>query len=307
MNTMMRAAILALSFVATAAPGLASVQEVADSATVHDFVMKYQDALSTHDAGAVTAFFSDDADLVPGNLPALHGRAAIEAWWRRYFEREDPGRRGTFDVTALRFLAPDVALVNLEITSGGVGAGGEALAVRKARGTWLMRRHDGQWLIEAVRILPTENDHVELVPSLESAESLRPDLRAFVKAYEDTFDRHDADALTAFYRDDADIIVRNLPVIHGGRAIREWWAAYFGQPRPYRVLLIIEGIRMMSDNVALLDFTATGKLSEATDELLPVRTARATWVVVREDGEWHIAALRVLPSEDDRVVRESAR
>lgn len=300
----LRGAIIALGIVATVLPRVVMAQAVEDSATLHEYVETYQNAMSTHDPTVVAAFFSEDADLVPGNLPALHGRGAIEAWWRTYFERQEPKRRGTFDITATRFLTPDVGLVNLAITSGGVGVGGEVLPVRKARGTWLLRRNSGQWLIEAARILPTEKDRVELMPSLEAAESLRPQLRAFVAAYEDTFDRHDPEALSAFYRDDADIIVREGPVIHGAQAIREWWRAYFNQPRPYRVLLIIEEIKTMSENVALLNFTATGAMSDATETLQPVRHARATWVVVREDGDWLIAALRVLPSEDDRVIRE---
>lgn len=303
----LRAVICSMSLFATAPTGVASAQVVVDPPDLLQFVESYQTAFDTRDPVAVAAFFSEDADLVPGNLPALHGREAIEAWWRTYFERQEPERRGTFDVTSARLLTPDVALVNLATMTGGRGLGGKVLPVRKARATWLLRRHGSQWLIEAARAMPTEKDRVELMPSLEAAESLRPQLRAFVDAYEDTFDRRDAEALSAFYRDDADIIVREGPVIHGAQEIREWWRAYFSQPRPYRVLLIIEEIKMMSDNVALLNFTATGATSEATDQLLPVRRARATWVVVREDGEWLIAALRVLPSEDDRVIREQGR
>jgi uncharacterized protein (TIGR02246 family) len=300
----LRGVIITLGIVSTACPEGVTAQAVADSATLYEYVETYQRAMSTHDPTVVAAFFSEDADLVPGNLPALHGREAIEAWWRTYFERTETERRGIFDVTSTRFLTPDIALVNLAITSGGVDAEGEELQVRKARGTWLLRRHGNQWLIEAVRILPTEKDRVELMPSLAAAESLRPHLRAFVAAYEDTFNSHDPDALSAFYRDDADIIVREGPVIHGAQAIQEWWRDYFSQPRPYRALLIIEEIRMMSDNVALIDFTATGAVFGTEEQLLPVRRTRATWVVVREDGDWLIAALRVLPSEDDRVIRE---
>jgi uncharacterized protein (TIGR02246 family) len=298
------AAIVAMSIFSTAVPDVARAQVVADPADVSGYVGAYQAVFDTRDPVAVAAFFSEDADLVPGNLPALHGRGAIEAWWRTYFERQEPERRGRFDVTSARLLTPDVALVNLATSTGGRGLGGEALPVRKARATWLLRRHGSRWLIEAARAMPTEKDRVELMPSLEAAESLRPGLRALVAAYEDTYDRHDPEGLTAFYRDDADIIVRNSPVIHGTQAIREFWRTYFSQPRPFRVLLIIDEIKMLSDNVALLNFTATGATSEAMDQLLPVRRARATWVVVREDGDWLIAALRVLPSKDDRVIRE---
>jgi len=308
MNAMKRrGALIALGIIATALPGEVTVEAVAEPATLQEYVEAYQNAMSTRDSTVVAACFSEDADLVPGNLPALHGREAIEAWWRAYFERQEVERRGTFDVTSARFLTPDFALVNLAITSGGVGVGGELLPVRKARGTWLLRRHGDQWLIEAARILPTEEDRVELRPSLEAAESLRPQLRAFVAAYEDTYDRHDPEGLTAFYRDDADIIVRNSPAVRGIEAIREFWRSYFVQPRPFRVLLIIDEIKMLADDVALLNVTATGAAFEATDQLLPVRRARATWVVVREDGSWLIAALRVLPSEDDRVIREHER
>ena len=300
-----RAAICAMSLFATVPMGVASAQVVVDPPDLLRFVDSYQSTFDTRDPVAVAALFSEDADLVPGNLPALHGREMIEAWWP-YLERQEPERRGRFDVTSARHLAPDVALINLETTTGGSGLGG-VLPVRKARATWVLQRHNGQWLIEAARALPTERDRVELISSLEAAASLRPDLRAFVKAYEDTFDRHDPEALSAFYRDDADIIVREGPVIHGAEGIREWWRAYFSQPRPYRVLLIIDDIKVLSDNVALLSFTATGATSDARDQLPPARWARATWAVVREDGEWLIAALRVLPSEDDRVTRESDR
>jgi uncharacterized protein (TIGR02246 family) len=301
-----RAASYAMSLIAAVSIGVASAEDVADPADLHQFVASYQRVFDTRDPVAVAAFFSQDADLVPGNLPALHGRGAIEAWWRKYFERQEPERRGRFDVTSARHLAPAVALINLATTTGGSDLGG-VLPVRKARATWVLRRQDGQWLIEAARALPTERDRVELIASLEAAESLRPDIRAFVEAYEDAFDRHDPEALSAYYRDDADMIVREGPVIHGVPAIREWWRTYFSQPRPYRVLLIIDDIKMMADNVALLNFTATGATSDATDQLPPARWARATWVVVRDDGEWQIAALRVLPSEDDRVTRESDR
>ena len=299
----LREVIVVTSIFAMAVPNVARAQVVADSADLRGYVEAYQIAFDTRNPVAVAAFFSEDADLVPGNLPALHGRGEIEAWWRTYFERQEPERRGRFDVTSARLLAPDVALVNLATTTGGRGLGGEALPVRRARATWLVRRQDGQWLIEAARALPTEEDRVELIPSLAVAKSLHPDIRVFVRAYEDTYDSHDPDALSEFYRNDADIIVREQPIVHGAQAIREWWRTYFGQPRPFRVALIIEDIRMMSDSVALLDFTATGAMLEASDRLLPVRRARATWVIVREDGEWLIAALRVLPSEDDRVIR----
>jgi uncharacterized protein (TIGR02246 family) len=297
------AAIIATSTVAAAFPAVATAQTEAETA-LRGRVEAYQQAWATQDPTVVAAFFTEDADFVMGNLPLRRGREEIRDWWRDYFARQESGRGLTLDVNSVRLVTADVAVINVVTTTGGRDSLGQELPARRFRGTWVMRRQTGEWLIAAMRGLPTEEDRIELIASLEVAESLRPQLRAFVAAYEDTFDRHDPDALSAFYRDDADIIVREGPVIHGAQEIREWWRAYFSQPRHYRVLLIIEEIKMMSDNVALLNFTATGAASEVTDQLVPARQARATWVVVREEDQWRIAALRVLPSEDDRVIRE---
>lgn len=290
-----------------AASGSASTPAAADLSGVREYVQAYQATWNTHDAAALAASFADDADMVFGNMPAARGRQAIAAWWRTYFERQEPQRRATFDVTSARLLAPDVVLVNLTSTTGGVGADGAALVERKARGTWLMRRHGDTWLIETMCGLPTENDRVELVPSLETARALRPDIRAFVREYEDVFNRHDPDALAALYLDDADIIVRERPAAHGAREIKRWWRGYFGQPRPYRAVLIVDDIRAIGDDVALVNVTGTGSPLEATRQLVPTRVARATWVLRRVADRWRVAALRVLPAESDRVIRESDR
>lgn len=301
------AIVVAVGVAAAVASGTASAQAAADLAGVREYVKTYQTTWNTHDAAALAASFAEDADMVFGNMPAARGRGAIEAWWRTYFERQEPERRATFDVTSARILAPDVALVNLTSTTGGVGADGAALLERDARGTWLVRRHGGTWLIEAMCGLPTENDRVELIPTLETTRTLMPSVRAFVAEYEEVFNRHDPDALAALYLDDADIVVRERPAAHGAREIRSWWRGYFGQPRPYRAVLIIEDIRAVSDDVALVNVIGTGSPLEATRRLAPSRQTRAMLVLRRVADGWRVAALRVLPAESDRVIRESDR
>lgn len=72
-----------------------------------------------------------------------------------------------------------------------------------------------------------------------------------------------------------------------------------------RAILITDVIRMMAPEVALINITATAAAGQADARPLPVSYARATWVVVREAGERLIAAFCVLPSEEDRIIRES--
>jgi uncharacterized protein (TIGR02246 family) len=283
----------------------AAAQAAGGSAAVRARVEEYRRAWNRHDASAVAAFFTEDADLVMGNLPARRGRQAIQDWWQDYFASQEPARHLTLDVGAVRFIANDAAVVNVATTTGGIDTEGQALPVRRSRGSWLLRRDRGNWLISALRGFPREQDTVVLNASVAAAEALKPRVRALVATYADAFNSHDASAVSEFYSSDADIIVRNAPLVHGRQAIEHWWNTYFSQSRPYRALFIIDGIREIAPDVALINFTATGAAAvpPPEGEPLSVRYTRATWVIVRESGEWLIAALWVLPSEDDRVVR----
>jgi uncharacterized protein (TIGR02246 family) len=293
-------------------------QTVDDSASVYKFVEAYQHTINTHDPAALAAFFTEDADLMMFNLPGVHGRQAIENWWRDVwqskFNRQEPGRKGTIIPNSVRFLASDVALVNIETRTGGKDSMGVELDTRKARGTWLLHRQKGNWLISSILGMPTEKDSVELIRSLKASESLKPQIRAFVSAYEEAFNTHDPAAISAFYTNDADIVVRNSPLIHGRSAILKWWHAYFAQLRPQsldrnrwfesmRTILIINKIRMITHDVALINITATAAARQTDTEPPPIRYARATWVIVHKESEWLITSLRVLPSEEDRVFR----
>lgn len=293
--------VIAISVVITLSPITVMAHEEIDTAGIKSLVTTYQIVWNTHNPTGVAKFFLEDADMVFGNFPAARGREAIESWWQDYFNRQEPERHGWFDIISLRFMTPVTALVNLVSTTG---IPEDTSTFRKARGTWLVYQNHGKWMISAMRGMPTTADHVELVKSKETAELLRPQIRAFVAAYEDTFNTHNPETLSKFYRADADIIIREQPIIHGLPAIKEWWQTYFSQPRPYRALLIVDEIRLLSEDVALINITATGASLEVTQHLVPARQAQATWVLFREHGRWLITALRVLPGKYDRIIRQ---
>jgi len=297
-------AIIISAIVFTAGFSSMTVAQTAeDSAGVRGQFKEYERTFNTRNPAALAAFFTEDADFVMGNLPKARGRQAIENWWRGYFARQEPERRGTFILKSVRFIADGIALANIETTTGGRDTLGVELHTRKARGTWLLQRQNGSWLISAIRGMPTEKDSITLGASIETAESLRPNIRAFVDAYEDAFNSHEPSAVSAFFRNDADIIVRNGPLIQGAWAIQDWWSAYFSKPRPYRALFIIDEIRTISDDVVQINIIGTGAIPETEDKLMPLRQTSGTWILVRESGEWRIAALRVLPGKDDHIIR----
>jgi uncharacterized protein (TIGR02246 family) len=281
-------------------------QEAAALSELPDYVEAYQRTWNSRNTSALGVFFAEDADLVMYNQPRVQGRRAIEDMWRSYFEVQEAERRGTFDVTSMKMLAPGVAVLDVASTTAGL-RGGRDLVTRRARGTWLLKKDTGNWQIWAMRGFPVEPDSVELNASREAVDALRPQVRAFVARYEQLFNRHDAEGLSALYLDDADMVVREQAAVRGVQAIRDWWRTYFSQPRPYRALIIIEQIRMITDDVALLNIVGTDAGSDLSEPQESVRVARTTWILSRENGHWLIATLRVLPSEADRVIRASSR
>jgi uncharacterized protein (TIGR02246 family) len=282
---------------------VAAAQHSADADAIRARIDAYLSVWNAHDAAGLAAFFTEDADSVMGNQPAAHGPAEIREQWQTYFARQEPERHLTLEVSPIRFVAAGVAVMTVATTTGGRDSRGEELVARRFRGAWLWRRQDGNWLIAAMRGVPTEQDRVTLNATDAAAERLKPDVRAFVASYEDALNSHDPAAVSAFYRDDAEIVLRNLPVIRGRRAIEDWWGTYFSEPRPYRALLIIDEMRTIAPDVILLNITATGDPDSSADARPPVRYARATWIVTRAAGAWRIAALWLLPSEDDVIIR----
>jgi ketosteroid isomerase-like protein len=105
----------------------------------------------------------------------------------------------------------------------------------------------------------------------------------FVNEYEETWRSHDAKRLADFFAEDA------------GAAIETSWDLYFSRIDSGRAISIsIDSIRNLSPRIALLNVhTTTGGTHSETNEELPSRKARGTWVVTRIGGDWKIAALRM--------------
>ncbi len=64
---------------------MAKAQTVEDSASAYKFVEAYQQIFNTRNAAALSEFFTEDADVVVGNLLEAKGKQAIQNWWHSYF------------------------------------------------------------------------------------------------------------------------------------------------------------------------------------------------------------------------------
>jgi len=116
------------------------------------FIKRYQEIWQFHDAERLADFFTDDSDMIVGIQPRIAGREAIAASWNRYFLRIDSGRLLTISTESIRFLSPDIAVINVATTTGGTHSEtNKILESRKARGTWVVIREGGGWKISALR------------------------------------------------------------------------------------------------------------------------------------------------------------
>jgi uncharacterized protein (TIGR02246 family) len=137
-------------------------------------------------------------------------------------------------------------------------------------------------------------------PEPETKEDARDGVRAWVDAYEEAWNTHDASALATFFSDDADMIIGNGPKVVGRAAVEDSWRSYFAGIDDARAgTFAIVSTRVIAPDVVVLDINSTTAGAGDSGEDLPTRLARGTWVVARHDGEWQILTFRALPAEGD--------
>lgn len=142
-----------------------------------------------------------------------------------------------------------------------------------------------------------------MVPMMTTGQSeLIPDgLAEFVSAYERIWNTHDADAVAAYFAEDADMIMGGDPTVEGRTAIADSWRTYFDRIDEGRMgTFTIESARLISPEVAVINVDSiTSARREEDRERLPTRLARGTWVIVKTDSGWSISALRGQPQEGE--------
>lgn len=125
-----------------AAPVAAAAQPPSDDAAIRARLAAYVEARNARDAHAEALCYTADGDFRSSNGPFVSGREAIEA----QLAVDDPRYRFALEVTGLRFLGADVAVVDADVRAGI----GENLA--SLVGTYVMTRQGSDWLIAAARI-----------------------------------------------------------------------------------------------------------------------------------------------------------
>jgi len=116
-------------------------------------------------------------------------------------------------------------------------------------------------------------------------------VRARIKAFEAAWNARDAARVASGYAPDGDLILGDGPRYSGRDAIgRSSAAAWSGVPADRRISISIDAIRHPGPDIAIAECTARFSAGEPTQD-------RGTWVMVRRQGAWWVAALRVMPAE----------
>lgn len=122
-------------------------------------------------------------------------------------------------------------------------------------------------------------------------------VRAVLDRFYAGWTANDVDAFIPLYLDDASV-VRPGVVHHSRDALRAGMAASFAGPlKGSRGVDDAASIRFPGPDTAIVVSTA-GILMPGEESVPPERRVSATWVLVRRDGGWRIAAYANAPAPD---------
>ena len=117
----------------------------ADTAAIKKSVAAFADTWNTHDAHGVAMRYVEDGDFSSVKGEPSHGRKELEEHYNTIFSTFLKNARTTDTVRSIRFLAPDIASVDIDWLVNEPSAPGGVL--RKGLLTWIMSKRNGQWMI----------------------------------------------------------------------------------------------------------------------------------------------------------------
>ncbi len=122
-----------------------SAQPAADQAAVRNVVARYVAAREHSDEKAIAALFTADADQLVSSGEWRKGRPEVVRG--TLASSQSTGGTRTVSVESVRFLSPDIALVDGRYDIAGMKSG----ASRRMWTTLILKRTDEGWRIAAIR------------------------------------------------------------------------------------------------------------------------------------------------------------
>jgi len=143
-----RLSLLVLMFLTLSAAGSRAQMAPnrdADTAAIKQFVANFADTWNSHDARGVAMHYVEDGDFSSVKGEASHGRKELEDHYTTIFTTFLKNAHTTDTVRSIRFLAPDLASVDIDWLVTDPNAPGGVL--RKGLLTWVLTKRNGHWMI----------------------------------------------------------------------------------------------------------------------------------------------------------------
>ncbi|HEU0174997.1 MAG TPA: SgcJ/EcaC family oxidoreductase [Blastocatellia bacterium] len=137
------AAIISLAL----APLCAATTNVltSDEDAIRKWISDYTVAWNKHDARSLALLFREDADFVGGSGGIFRGRSQIERLMAEEFSAPLKEWKLTNAIEDIRFLKPDIAIVNGTYEATGIGSNAQSVPL-KGLYTVIMGKERGQWV-----------------------------------------------------------------------------------------------------------------------------------------------------------------
>ena len=119
-----------------------------DSAAIKQSVAAWETAWNNHDAPATAHCYVEDGDFSSTTAVDSHGWKDLQEHYNTIFTTFLKNAHRTDTVRSIRFLAPEIASVDIDWQmTGAKTRDGQDIPVRKGLLTWIMTKHNGQWMI----------------------------------------------------------------------------------------------------------------------------------------------------------------
>ncbi|MGH9755689.1 MAG: SgcJ/EcaC family oxidoreductase [Blastocatellia bacterium] len=121
-----------------------------DEDAIRKWMSDYTDAWNKHDARALALLFREDADFVGGSGGVFRGRSQIERLMTEEFSTSLKEWKLTNAIEDIRFIKPDIAIVNGTYEATGIGSNAQA-APLKGLYTVIMGKERRKWVALGAR------------------------------------------------------------------------------------------------------------------------------------------------------------
>jgi len=138
------AAIISIVLVAPLCAVTISVP-TSDEDAIRKWISDYTVAWNKHDAKSLALLFREDADFVGGSGGVFRGRSQIEQLMAEEFSAPLKEWKLTNAIEDIRFLKPDIAIVNGTYEATGIRSNAQS-APLKGLYTVIMGKERGQWV-----------------------------------------------------------------------------------------------------------------------------------------------------------------